>query len=150
MGFFRKTARSLAKRAFSQPEKSTVHTSTSQPKEEENVDYAGDQFAQMECGAQELKERLEAGEGVMVVDVRESREIKNGMLPSAVHIPMRELPARWKEVAEANEIVCYCVSGTRSYDMTMFLRSKGLFNATSLAGGISAWRAIGGETPLPE
>jgi rhodanese-related sulfurtransferase len=151
MGFFRKTARSLVKRALSQPEKPTEPTSTSQPKEEkEKDDYAGDQFAQMECGAQELKERLEAGEDVMVVDVRENREIKSGMLPSAVHIPMRELPARWKEVAEANEIVCYCVSGTRSYDMTLFLRSKGLFNATSLEGGISAWRAIGGETPIPE
>jgi rhodanese-related sulfurtransferase len=149
MGFFRKTARSLVKKALARPEKSEVHTKVSEPKEEE-VDYAGDQFAQMECGAQELKERLEAGEIVMVVDVRENREIKTGMLPSAVHIPMRELPTRWEEVAEANEIVCYCAAGARSYDMTMFLRSKGLFNATSLAGGISAWRSIGGETPIPE
>jgi rhodanese-related sulfurtransferase len=116
---------------------------------EEEEDYAGDQFAQMECGAQELKERLEAGEDVVVVDVREHHEVKSGILPDAVHIPMGQLPARWEELAEANEIVCYCAAGIRSYDTAAFLRTKGLFNATSLEGGISAWRAIGGETPKP-
>ena len=140
MGFFRSKAKGLVKRALKSK------SSTPQAPVEESQD-SGNQFAQMECGAQELKERLDAGEDVVVVDVREERELTTGLLPGALHIPMREMGARWKEIAEANEIVCYCQSGARSYETALMLRSKGLFNATSLEGGISAWRAIGGDTP---
>jgi rhodanese-related sulfurtransferase len=151
MGIFRKAARRLANKAFGRS--TSAHASPAPNpapiEEEEEEDYAGDQFAQMECGAQELKERLEAGEDVVLVDVRENHEVKSGLLPDAVHIPMGQLPARWEELTEANEVVCYCAAGVRSYDTAAFLRTKGLFNATSLEGGISAWRAIGGETPLP-
>ncbi len=140
MGFFRKKAKSLVRRALNS-------SSSSEPAPTNEPEDSGTQFAQMECGAQELKERLDAGEDVVVVDVRESRELQSGLLPGALHIPMREMGARWKELADANEIVCYCQSGARSYETAMMLRSKGLFNATSLEGGIAAWRAIGGDTP---
>ena len=141
MGFFRSKAKGLVKRALKSKGSSTP------PAPVEESQDSGTQFAQMECGAQELKERLEAGEDVVVVDVREERELSTGLLPGALHIPMREMGSRWKELADANEIVCYCQSGARSYEMALMLRSKGLFNATRLEGGISAWRAIGGDTP---
>jgi rhodanese-related sulfurtransferase len=141
MGFFRDRAKGLVKRALNR-ERNQAPVAPSAPAEEEP---GGEQFAQMACGAQELKERLDAGEDVLLVDVRESRELKSGLLPDAVHIPMRELTTRWEEVAQANEIVCYCQVGARSLETALFLRSKGLFNATSLEGGIVAWRAIGGD-----
>lgn len=149
MGIFRKAARRLAKKALGRKASTPTTPSPAPIEVEEEEEYGGDQFAQMECGAQELKERLEAGEDVVLVDVRENHEVKSGLLPDAVHIPMGQLPSRWEELSEANEIVCYCAAGVRSLDTAAFLRTKGLFNATSLEGGISAWRAIGGETPLP-
>ncbi len=141
MGFFRNKAKGLIKKAMGQKSPQPAPPSPSPQDEPETAE----QFAQMECGAQELKERLEAGETVTLVDVREARECTSGILPEAIHIPMRELGSRWEEVADADEIVCYCHSGARSFETAMLLRSKGLFNATSLEGGIVAWRAIGGE-----
>lgn len=106
-------------------------------------------LARIECGAQELKERLDAGEFVVTVDVREPAELLGGMLPDARHIPLGQLESRWEELKDANEIVCYCAAGGRSLRAAQLLRSKGLFNATSLEGGFGAWRAIGGAVTTP-
>ncbi|MEC8380193.1 MAG: rhodanese-like domain-containing protein [Myxococcota bacterium] len=115
--------------------------STPPPAPEPELDMSN-----IECGAQELFERLDAGEPVVIVDVREIHEIKaHGIIPSAKHIPLRELSTRWEELKDANEIVCYCAAGGRSYNAAMLLRKEGLFNATSMEGGIAAWKAIGGK-----
>ena len=146
MGFFRDKAKGLVKKALKRGERTAPTPARPTDREEE---HPGEEFAQVECGAQELKERLEAGEDVVLVDVREPRELSGGILPNAVHIPMRELTTRWEEVAQANEVVCYCQIGSRSFETALFLRTKGLINATSLEGGIVAWRAIGGDTVSP-
>ena len=96
------------------------------------------------------RERLDAGEQIVVVDVRTDGEVASGTLPNAKHIPLHELEARWQELKEANEIVCYCAAGMRSLKAAQLLREKGLFNATSMEGGINAWREIGGATVLPD
>ena len=106
-------------------------------------------LASIECGAQELKERLEAGETVVIVDVREPFETAQGILPEARLIPLRQLYERWEELKDANEIVCYCAGGGRSLEAASFLRSKGLFNATSMEGGMFAWRSISGTVVMP-
>ena len=99
--------------------------------------------SRIECGAQELWERLQAGEPVIIVDVREDFELdQHGFIPKALHIPLRELGTRWNELKDADEIVCYCAAGARSYNAAMLLREKGLFNATSMEGGITAWKTI--------
>ena len=107
----------------------------------------GASMANIECGPQELRERLEAGETMTLLDVREPHETSGGIIAGAIEIPLRELSTRWEELKDANEIVCYCAGGARSYNAAMLLRKNGLFNATSLEGGISGWRAIGGSTP---
>ena len=68
-----------------------------------------------------------------------------GAIPHALHIPLDQLEARWETVKDANEIVCYCAAGMRSLKAAELLRSKGLFNATSLEGGLGAWTGIGGD-----
>ena len=147
MGFFRDKAKDALKRVLQRD--STPPREAPPPPDTTAPEPTAEEFSSMECEAQELKERLDAGEDVLVVDVREARELPSGILENAIHIPMRELTTRWKEVAQANEIVCYCQSGARSYESALFLRSQGLFNATSLEGGINAWRAIGGKTVNP-
>jgi rhodanese-related sulfurtransferase len=109
----------------------------------------GARFATLAAGAQEVKERMDAGEPVLLVDVREPFETAAGIVPGAVLLPMGQLPARWRELENANEIVCYCASGVRSIQAARFLRERGLFNATSLEGGISEWMNLGGKIVRP-
>ena len=103
-----------------------------------------DALANLDAGAQEVKERVDAGEPVVILDVREPRETAHGVIPGARVIPLGELEARWKELEDCNEIVCYCAHGQRSRTAATLLRKKGLFNATSLEGGVAAWQALGG------
>lgn len=112
-------------------------------------DQLGEALATITCGAQELRERIGAGEPVTVLDVREPFETLAGTLPGAIRIPLGELPARWREVEDANEIVCICASGVRSLEAAKLLRQNGLFNATSLDGGVVAWAAVGGAIVRP-
>ena len=104
-----------------------------------------DALANLEAGAQEIKERVEAGEPVVLLDVREPHETTHGIIAGARVIPLGQLEARWREVEKCNEIVCYCAHGVRSVTAARLLRSKGLFNATSLEGGVAAWQALGGK-----
>jgi rhodanese-related sulfurtransferase len=106
-------------------------------------------LATIEAGAQEVRERIEAGEPVTLLDVREPHETASGILPGARCIPLGQLPARWKELESCNEIVCYCAMGGRSLAAAELLRERGLFNATSLEGGIAAWREIGAPVVAP-
>ena len=117
--------------------------------DEEPVVENAEALSTIECGAQEIKERLDAGEPVTMLDVREPSETAGGVIPGAILIPLGQLRARWEEVKDANEIVCYCAMGARSLQAAHFLREKGLFNATSLDGGISAWMEIGGKIARP-
>ncbi len=148
MGLLRRVARKIVTLAGAGPADSEVLPTAPAPRPPPVAD--GPSLATMECGGQELRERLEAGESMTLVDVREPFETTTGIIPGAVQIPLRELAARWEELAEADEIVCYCTSGDRSYDAAMLLRRSGLFNATSLEGGINTWRAIGGTITSAE
>ncbi len=122
------------------PPASPTPTAPAEPEEDEAA-----RFAHMECGAQELRERVEAGESVVLLDVRESYETAGGIIPGAKIIPLGQLQRRWEELKDANEVVCYCAAGMRSLQAAAFLREKGLINATSLEGGISAWMEVGGK-----
>jgi adenylyltransferase/sulfurtransferase len=117
--------------------------------DEEPVVENAEALSTIECGAQEIKERLDAGEPVTMLDVREPSETAGGVIPGAILIPLGQLRSRWEEVKNANEIVCYCAAGARSLQAAHFLREKGLFNATSLDGGVSAWMELGGKIARP-
>jgi len=101
-------------------------------------------LASIDSDVQEVRERVEAGEPVTLLDVRTDAEVAEGKIPGAIHIPLDQLEARWAEVEKCNEIVCYCRSGRRSLTAATLLRDKGLFNATSLEGGFLAWTEQGG------
>jgi len=111
---------------------------------------AAESLATIEADAQEVKERIDAGEPVVLLDVRNPDETALGVIRDAVVIPLPELSARWEEVEAANEIVCYCRSGRRSLEAARFLRERGLFNATSMSGGVGAWASAGGTLVDPE
>jgi sulfur-carrier protein adenylyltransferase/sulfurtransferase len=91
-----------------------------------------------EITARELKARLDRGDDIYVLDVREPHEYQicniNGHL-----IPLGELPQRVHELDSSREIVAHCKSGKRSAQAVEFLRGAGFKKAQNLKGGILAW-----------
>lgn len=87
----------------------------------------------------ELKAKLDAGQDVEVLDVREPFELEIAALPFTKHISVGELPARHAELDKNKEIVVYCHAGSRSTKMVRMLREKGYAKARNLAGGIDRW-----------
>lgn len=94
-----------------------------------------------EIGATELKERLDRGESIELIDVREPFEwgIANLGEYGARLIPMNEIPSRVEELDPAREIVLICRSGSRSMQVTQYLRGRGYGRARNLRGGVLAW-----------
>ncbi len=82
-------------------------------------------------------------EGAVLVDVRETAEWKSGHAPRAKHIPLGRLGNEARRLPKDSPIVVVCASGSRSRSGAAQLRSVG-YQATSLSGGMNAWRASGG------
>ena len=89
--------------------------------------------------AQRLRERLDSGETLTVLDVREPEEIAIARFDGALEIPMQDIPARVGELDPAAEIVVVCHHGVRSAHVAMFLVDQGFSRVLNLAGGIDAW-----------
>src|SRR5215831_10870684 len=92
-----------------------------------------------EITPQDLKTRLDQGESIMLLDVREPEEVALVRLPDAVHIPMGEIPGRLHDIDPDKEIVVYCHHGVRSTRVAMFLAQRDFMQVKNLAGGIDAW-----------
>ncbi|HXX14601.1 MAG TPA: molybdopterin-synthase adenylyltransferase MoeB [Candidatus Eremiobacteraceae bacterium] len=91
-----------------------------------------------EITARELKERLDRGEDVFILDVREPHEYQICNLKGHL-IPLGELPKRVHELDSAREIVAHCKSGKRSAQAVDFLRQAGFRKIYNLRGGILSW-----------
>lgn len=94
----------------------------------------------LEITCEDLKERLETGEPVQLIDCREPWEHELVRLPDSVNIPMNDTPARVDEYRELEEpAVVYCHHGVRSLHVVNWLRAQGVASVVSLRGGIDAW-----------
>jgi sulfur-carrier protein adenylyltransferase/sulfurtransferase len=91
-----------------------------------------------EITATELKARLDHGDRLVVLDVREPQEYQINRIQGSVLIPLGELPQRYVELDPSEEIVAQCKSGARSARATEFLRQKG-YRVRNLKGGILGW-----------
>jgi adenylyltransferase/sulfurtransferase len=91
--------------------------------------------------ATELKRRLEAGDDILVIDVREPHELEISILKETLHIPMGDLPTKLDELEPYKEksLVILCRAGKRSDRCAEFLRDEGFKNVLNLIGGINAW-----------
>lgn len=88
---------------------------------------------------QELDSWRQAGQRIVVLDVREPWEIEICSLAGAVSIPLQSLPSRVGEVPADQPVVVLCHHGMRSLQAVAWLRRAGFENAVNLAGGIDAW-----------
>src|SRR5579864_5902011 len=91
-----------------------------------------------EIQPEDLKRRLDAGEDIFVLDVREPHEYQICNLHGYL-IPLGDLPKRMNELDSSREIVAHCRSGVRSGKAVDFLRQAGFRKVKNLAGGILAW-----------
>lgn len=92
-----------------------------------------------EISAQELKLRLEKGDRLVLLDVRQKWETDICRIAGSMHIPAGEIDRRLGEISPESEIVVYCHHGVRSAAAARHLRQRGFGRVWNLAGGIASW-----------
>ncbi|MGG1311353.1 MULTISPECIES: rhodanese-like domain-containing protein [Cohnella] len=92
--------------------------------------------------AEQLKARLDAGEKLRLIDVREDEEVAQGMIPGAIHIPLGQVPQRLDEIPRDEEVIFVCRSGYRSGQACGYLASLGFKQPVNLEGGMLAWQQL--------
>ncbi len=93
----------------------------------------------LEITPRQVKERLDRGEKLLLVDVREPHEHALCRIDGAVLIPMGAIPANLQKLDTDEDVVCFCHHGMRSLDVANWLRHQGVPSAKSMAGGIDRW-----------
>jgi adenylyltransferase/sulfurtransferase len=89
---------------------------------------------------QELKHRIDVGEDVYILDVREPFEYQIANLGGKL-IPQGDVPQRLDEIDRTREIIVQCKGGARSQRIAELLKQNGYERVVNLAGGILAWAA---------
>ena len=93
-----------------------------------------------EITATELKQRLDNGDDIQVVDVREPNEVAVAKIPNTIHIPLGQVINRMSEIDPTRETVVHCKMGGRSARAIEALQRSGFSGELiNLAGGITAW-----------
>jgi len=93
-----------------------------------------------EITATELKQRLDSGEDIQLIDVREADEVATAAIPSSIHIPLGQIMSRASEIDADRTTVVHCKMGGRSAKAIEALKRSGFTgNLINLKGGITAW-----------
>ncbi|ART77692.1 rhodanese-like domain-containing protein [Sutcliffiella horikoshii] len=90
----------------------------------------------------ELKKKLDAGEELYLVDVREDEEIEMGKIKQAEHIRMGDIPENLDKLDKDKEYIVICRSGRRSENVCHYLQDQG-YKVRNMVGGMLEWE---GET----
>ena len=91
-----------------------------------------------QISAVELAAKMQAGEQVNLIDVREVEEVAAGYISGIVNIPLGLLETRMDELDKSKAYIMVCRSGGRSGQATQFLAAQG-FDVTNMAGGMLDW-----------
>jgi rhodanese-related sulfurtransferase len=90
----------------------------------------------------EVQRRLQAGEKLALIDVREPGEFQLARIGGAELIPMRAVPAELSRLdtqADETPLIVFCHHGVRSLNVVHWLRGQGVGACQSMAGGIDRW-----------
>lgn len=102
-----------------------------------------------EIGAPELAQKLESGESIKLLDVREPHELQISQIKGAQLIPLGQLASRLSELDSADDMVVFCHVGGRSARAVELLLSAGFRKVKNLRGGINDWaRQVDPSLPL--
>ena len=86
----------------------------------------------------EVQRRLEVGEKLNLIDVREVAEVQGGHIPGIINIPLGLLEFRMHELDKNTPYIMVCRSSARSGQATAFLEAQG-YDVTNMVGGMLAW-----------
>ncbi|TYS69137.1 rhodanese-like domain-containing protein [Sutcliffiella horikoshii] len=86
----------------------------------------------------ELKKKLDAGEELHLVDVREDEEIEMGKIKQAEHIRMGDIPENLDKLDKNKEYIVICRSGRRSENVCHYLQDQG-YKVRNMEGGMLEW-----------
>lgn len=81
----------------------------------------------------------EAGESLVVLDVRQPEELALASVPNVLHIPMMTIPERLGELDRSGRIAVLCHHGQRSANVCAYLKAQGFTDVHNIDGGIDAW-----------
>jgi rhodanese-related sulfurtransferase len=96
----------------------------------------------VEITPREVRQRLDAGEALRLIDVREPAEFALTRIEGAELIPMGTVPSRLQHLgtlADEATVIVFCHHGVRSLNVTYWLREQGVAECQSMAGGIERW-----------
>ncbi len=104
------------------------------------MDQATGSQTMREMTATELKQRLDKGDDIQIIDVREDNEVAIARIPNSVHIPLGQVLNRMSEIDPNRDTVVHCKMGGRSARAIEALKRSGFSgNLINLKGGIIAW-----------
>ena len=104
-----------------------------------------------ETSPEEVAGRREHGEEITLLDVRESDEVEQGIVPGAHHLSRAHFESRVEDVLpdKSSEVVVYCASGVRSAFAARTLEELGYERVSSMSGGFNRWRELGYGFEIP-
>lgn len=93
-----------------------------------------------EISSTELKQRLDNGDDIQIIDVREPNEVAYCSIPNTIHIPLAQVISRMNEIDPNRETVVHCKMGGRSARAIDALQRSGFTGKLiNLKGGILGW-----------
>jgi sulfur-carrier protein adenylyltransferase/sulfurtransferase len=93
-----------------------------------------------EITSTELKQRLDNGDDIQIIDVRENNEVAIAKIPNSIHIPLGQVLVRMTEIDPNRETVVHCKMGGRSARAIDALKRSGFTGRLiNLKGGIIGW-----------
>ena len=87
---------------------------------------------------EEIEAKVEAGEAIELVDVREDEEVQEGMIEGAKHIRMNDIPDNLDYFDKEKEYIFICRSGRRSENVCHYLQEQG-YKVANMDGGMMHW-----------
>ena len=92
-----------------------------------------------EATPREIKQRLDAGEQLTLIDVREPQEIITASIDGAEEYPLSQAMSWIDTLPQDEELIIFCHHGGRSAQVAMALAQRGHSNVTNMTGGIDQW-----------
>ena len=92
-----------------------------------------------EISVQTLNEKINNNENLLLIDVRENKELAISKISQAIHIPMNTIPDNLHKIESTQPVIIMCKSGGRSAQVCEYLQNQGYSNIYNLKGGIISW-----------
>ena len=99
---------------------------------------------------EDVKRRIDEGDGFMLLDVRSKEEFQSGHLPGAEHIYVGDLPAKLDQIPRGRPVTTYCNSGQRAMIAASLLRRSGIEPVEDCLGSMAACRSLACQAVVDE